>query len=77
MSWMLRFQQAEDVREFKIDPKKWPANALPAQEIIRALNALAGDGWRVIDVSEDRSINDDASRSFIVAQRYLLERDSV
>lgn len=73
-SWMLQFNQAGEITLIDIDPLVVSGDTLPVGQITRALDRLAVDGWKVIDVSEDRAVSDDASASFVIEQRYLLVR---
>jgi hypothetical protein len=73
-SWSLAVHKADAVVAIAVDPKRCPARVLPVPLILEALDSLGADGWTVVHVSEDRSINDAASTSFVVRQRFLLRR---
>jgi hypothetical protein len=76
-SWTLQFNHAGEITLIDIDPMLVPGDILPLAEITGALDHLAADGWKVLDVSEDRAVNDDASASFVIGQRYLLVRGAM
>jgi hypothetical protein len=73
-SWSLELLTAEETSSFDIDPRAFPATRLPTRAILAALEELAADGWQVVQVSEDREIDEAASRNYVVAQRILLTR---
>jgi hypothetical protein len=75
-SWSLRILGPADPTPIDIDPLAFPDNTLPLTAIVAALEDLAADGWAVVEVSEDRGIDDAAGRSHVVAQRILLSRSS-
>jgi hypothetical protein len=70
----LVFHTDDSTRVFSIDPTVFRGAELPIAAILGALNELANEGWSVVHTSEDRGIDDSASRSFVVRQRFLLRR---
>ena len=73
-SWGLSIQIAGKVEDVAVDPQRLPASDVPTTAILKELDRLGNDGWTVVHVSEDRAINDDASKSSVTCQRYLLSR---
>jgi hypothetical protein len=74
-SWAISFVDADgQVAPFDLDPELTPGLQLPVPLIARTLDHLGKEGWRVLNLSEDRGVNDDASESFVLRQRYLLHR---
>ena len=61
-----------------IMPERQPGTADAEDgEVIQLLNDLGADGWRLVDVSEDRAIvsGDSGTQSKVVAARYTLLRE--
>lgn len=74
-SWSVSLRSAHDVTEIPLDPLMYPeSNGLPIDLTLTTLDRLQTDGWSVVHVSEDRAIDDGASTSFVVRQRFLLHR---
>jgi hypothetical protein len=73
-SWSLAMHSSAGVTPVEIEPAEAPGHTLPVALIARALEALSSEGWTVIQVSEDRSIDDAATTSWVVRQRFLLRR---
>lgn len=47
----------------------------PMRAVAAILNEIAADGWRVVDVSEDRRVaSDDGGRAIVTRARFLLTR---
>jgi hypothetical protein len=60
---------------FRWDPLEHTGAQMPLNAIIAVLDELAGSGWTVRHVSEDRGIDDNANVSFVTEARYLLSRN--
>jgi hypothetical protein len=73
-SWSLSLQAGDGVTPIDVDPARAPGSDLPLALIAQSLGALSAEGWTVLHVSEDRSIDDGASTSRVVRQRILLRR---
>ena len=73
-SWSLSVRAGDGVTPIDVDPDRTPGRELPVALIARTLESLAAEGWDVVHVSEDRSIDDEASASHVVRQRILLRR---
>lgn len=73
-SWSVTLHDRSETRTLAVDPLRWPQRALPIGVVLSALDALDGEGWTVLALSEDRAIDDTASVSRVVRQRYLLRR---
>lgn len=73
-SWSMKLYESARETEFPVDHGTFPQSTLPLAAVLETLDQLAKDGWYVRSLSEDRSIADDASRSFVIRQRYLLAR---
>lgn len=73
-SWSLALHTSEGVVSFDVDPTQAPGDVLPLVLIAETLERLALERWTVVQVSEDRAIDDAASRSHVVRQRFLLCR---
>jgi len=74
-SWSLSIHTGDGVTApIDVDPTRVPGGALPVALIAQTLEALSSEGWTVVHVSEDRSIDDQASTSHVVRQRVLLSR---
>ena len=75
-SWSLALHSSADARSIAIDPARAPGNTLPLPVIAETLDALASEGWSIVQISEDRAIDDAASISHVVRQRFLLSQGS-
>jgi len=73
-SWSLSVRAGDGVKTVDVDPAQTPGHELPIALIAQTLGSLATEGWEVIHVSEDRSIDDKASASRVDCQRILLRR---
>lgn len=73
-SWSLSVHAGDGVTPIDVDPTRAPGDTLPIALIAQALEALSTEGWAVVHVSEDRSIDDRASASQVTRQRILLHR---
>lgn len=73
-SWSIRLMDANSETEFAVDPVRYPQKALPLDLIAHALATLRQEGWELVHTSEDRGVDDAASASFVVRQRFLLAR---
>ncbi|HET7484650.1 MAG TPA: hypothetical protein VFJ64_04665 [Solirubrobacterales bacterium] len=73
-SWSFALHTGDGVTPIEIDPAQAPGHALPVALITQTLEALSSEGWMVVHISEDRSIDDGASASHVVRQRVLLRR---
>lgn len=73
-SWSLLVCTGDGVRTVDVEPTQTPGHELPIALIARTLDSLAAEGWEVVHISEDRSINDEASASRVDCQRVLLRR---
>ncbi|HJZ37126.1 MAG TPA: hypothetical protein VJ204_12730 [Solirubrobacterales bacterium] len=73
-SWSLSLRGDDGIRPIEVDPARTPGGELPVALIALTLEALSAEGWEVVHVSEDRSIDDEASISHVVRQRILLRR---
>ncbi len=73
-SWSLSVHVDDGVTPIDVDPARAPGSALPVALIAQTLEALSSKGWAVVHISEDRSIDDRASASYVVRQRILLRR---
>jgi hypothetical protein len=75
ISWAISLVDGDGkVTPLDLDPKHSPGSQLPVALIAKTLAYLERAGWTVLNLSEDRGVNDDASESFVVRQRYLLHR---
>jgi hypothetical protein len=72
--WTLAFQTAAGVSGLDFEPLQHQDTEPPYAAILKALDTLRHDSWRLVQVSEDREVDVEAERSFIVAIRYLLVR---
>lgn len=74
-SWAVMLETAGTRRQLPLDPTTHPATRLPTAFVLDQLDRLASEErWSVLHLSEDRGIDDDASASFVLRQRYLLRR---
>jgi hypothetical protein len=73
-SWGLAVHTASGVMPIDVDLAQAPGHALPVALIAQTLETLSSEGWAVVHVSEDRSIDDQASASHVARQRLLLRR---
>jgi hypothetical protein len=73
-SWSLSVHAGDGVTPIDVDPARAPGSTLPVALIAKTLEALSSEGWAVVHISEDRSIDDQASASHVVRQRVLLRR---
>lgn len=73
-SWSLSLRAGDGITPIDVDPARAPGRELPVALIAQTLEALSTEGWAVVHVSEDRSIDDRASASHVVRQRILLRR---
>lgn len=76
-SWTAGLVEGDRETEIEIGvPQTWPCG-MPAREIVQQLDVLAADGWKLINVSEDRGIyrgEDARTDSSPTTIRYLLQR---
>jgi hypothetical protein len=73
-SWSLSVHADDGVTPIDVDPTRAPGSALPVALIAQTLEKLSSEGWAVVHISEDRSIDDQASASYVIRQRVLLRR---
>jgi len=73
--WAMRLQTATEDRDVCPDPLAYPTTSLPLQAIVGVLDELAGEGWRVVHVSEDRGVDAAGERTIVTSLRYLLVND--
>lgn len=73
-SWSLSIRTGNSTKTVDVDPAQAPGHELPVALIVQTLDSLATEGWEVVHVSEDRSIDDKASASQVDRQRVLLRR---
>jgi hypothetical protein len=75
--WQGRLFHADGQDEVVLKGASGWGSGFPETEVLTALNQLAGDGWRVISVSEDTGAyiaQNAIAESAPIAVRYLLER---
>ncbi|HEX5375596.1 MAG TPA: hypothetical protein VFW48_05505 [Solirubrobacterales bacterium] len=73
-SWSLSVHAGDGITPIDVDPIQAPGGALPVALIAQTLEELSSEGWAMVHISEDRSIDDRASASHVVRQRVLLRR---
>jgi hypothetical protein len=73
-SWSLALHAGDGVTPIAADSADHFKSTLPLGLIAKTLETLASEGWSVVQVSEDRAIDDAASTSRVVQQRFLLRR---
>lgn len=74
MRWSLSLHAGDGVTPIDVDRTGTPGSALPIALIAQTLEALSSEGWAVVHISEDRSIDDQASASRVIGKRILLRR---
>lgn len=75
-TWAAELFLPEGRERLGFEPDDWPYG-LPIDEVAEVLNRLAGEGWKVLHVSEDRGLYtgpDTESDSYVTRARYLLAR---
>ena len=76
--WRSAFVHGGRREDFDLGARGWDFG-LPIVEIVAKLDALAADGWRVLDVSEDHGIYHGPHAQtdhFVTRARYLLGREA-
>jgi hypothetical protein len=72
--WTAELQTTTGVSRLDFNPLRNKDRRFPSAAVAHALNELSDDGWRVIHVSEDRGVDQDASVNFVTATRFFLAR---
>lgn len=72
--WFAELHTGSGQNELDFDPLQHTSAKLPLESISRVLDDLSTEGWRVLDVSEDRAVDPSSGSSYVVALRYLLTR---
>jgi hypothetical protein len=75
-TWAAELFLPKGRERLSFEPDDWPYG-LPIDEVTEVLNRLAGEGWKVLHVSEDRGLYtgpDTESDSYVTRARYMLGR---
>jgi hypothetical protein len=70
LCWTARLYVGTGEIPTNFDPLQATSRNLPAEPLLRLLDKLSEDGWRIVHTSEDRTVAD--ATSYVIAVRYLL-----
>ncbi len=76
-AWSAAVFEEGQRRDLAWSARIWPYG-FPIEKVLQELNRLKGEGWRLLQVSEDRGLyagQDAQTESGVVTARYLLTRD--
>ncbi len=74
--WLAEFFTTSGSQPVDYDPVLHTGAAFPHHTVVRLLDELSRQGWKLIHISEDRRVDDQAQVSSVSAARYLLSREA-